>query len=183
MTIRSCITWKTTGNFFALVESVVNKIALEIEQIDRHLGAYDELLTKVLRERPNLVEMTALAAILQSFYTGIERIFTHIAEGIDGELPVGERWHRNLLDRMGIATLRREAVLSAALFEKFDEYLDFRHFYRHAYSYVLEWEKLEELVVPLLEVWDQTKRELRAFVEGLNGSTETLAGDPEAGAS
>jgi hypothetical protein len=36
--------------------------------------------------------------------------------------------------------------------------LGFRHFYRHGYSFFLEWDELEELVTPLAEVWDQAPR-------------------------
>ena len=48
------------------------------------------------------------------------------------------------------------------------DYLGFRHFYRHSYSFFLEWDELEKLVTPLAEVWDQTKGELELFLVSLS---------------
>jgi hypothetical protein len=46
--------------------------------------------------------------------------------------------------------------------------LGFRHFYRHSYSFFLEWGELEELVTSLAEVWDQVKDELQLFLDSLS---------------
>ncbi len=40
------------------------------------------------------------------------------------------------------------------------DYLTFRHFYRHSYTYFLNWVKLEQLVISLEAVWSQAKAEL-----------------------
>jgi hypothetical protein len=54
------------------------------------------------------------------------------------------------------------------------DYLGFRHFYRHSYSFYLEWDELEKLVVPLAEIWERTKDELQIFLGRLSsGETET----------
>lgn len=47
------------------------------------------------------------------------------------------------------------------------DYLGFRHFYRHSYSFFLQWEELEKLVDPLDEVWKQAKNELQIFLDSL----------------
>lgn len=72
-----------------------------------------------------------------------------------------------MLVRMSEPTPERDAVLSSAVSEQLDSYLVFRHFYRHAYSFFLDWNELEKLVVPLPEVWQQTKAELQTFTEQL----------------
>jgi hypothetical protein len=36
----------------------------------------------------------------------------------------------------------------------------FRHFYRHSYSFFLDWSELEKLVIPMSVVWAQTKQAL-----------------------
>ena len=48
------------------------------------------------------------------------------------------------------------------------DYLGFRRFYRHSYSFFLEWDELEKLVTLLPEVWVQVKGELQLFLDGLN---------------
>ena len=53
--------------------------------------------------------------MLHSFYTGVENIFKRIALEIDGELPSGDYWHRQLLERMTEPGMSRPAVISAEL--------------------------------------------------------------------
>ncbi|MGE0086307.1 MAG: hypothetical protein AB7S75_18010 [Desulfococcaceae bacterium] len=84
---------------------------------------------------PDLVELTALASVLHSFYNGLENIFLHIAKGIDKDVPADSAWHRKLLIRMAEETPNRKAVLSADLSEALTEYMGFRHFHRHSYSF------------------------------------------------
>lgn len=62
----------------------------------------------------------------------------------------------------------RGDVISAELARKLADYLGFRHFYRHSYSFFLEWGELEKLVTPLREVWAQVKEELNEYLESLN---------------
>lgn len=150
-----------------MADKIITRIEFEIQQIDHLLESYGHLREKAQRKTPDLVETTALASVLHSFYTGVEKIFTYVAEGIDGQSPSGARWHQELMDRMGAASSNRGVVLSEATIEQLDPYLDFRHFYRHGYSYVLEWEKLEVLVTPLAEVWDHVKQEVQRFLESL----------------
>lgn len=152
-----------------MAEKVVTHVQLEIQQIDHLLEVYGHLLEKARAEAPDLVEITALASVLHSFYTGVEKIFIYIADGIDEEIPSGNQWHRDLLEQMAVPGAARDVVVSAELIGQLKEYLGFRHFYRHGYSFVLEWEKLEGLVKPLSDVWNRVKQELRRFLEDIAG--------------
>jgi len=56
--------------------------------------------------------------------------------------------------------------------------LGFRHFYRHSYSFFLEWDEVEKLVTPLAEVWVQAKDELQLFLASLSSDkTKEKKGD------
>ncbi len=68
---------------------------------------------------------------------------------------------------MAVPHQNRKAVLTAEIVERLDEYLSFRHFYRHAYSFFLEWEKMEKLVMECAEAWRDTRAEIELFVEYL----------------
>lgn len=116
---------------------------------------------------PSLVELTALASVLHSFYNGLENIFLSIAKGIDKNVPTGAQWHRELLTQMTLATEKRASVITSETAQQLSNYLSFRHFYRHSYSFFLEWNELEKLVTPLSEVWQQVKQELQAFLDSL----------------
>jgi hypothetical protein len=45
--------------------------------------------------------LKATAYDLHGFYGGLERIFEAVATAIDGSVPGGESWHRDLLQQMG----------------------------------------------------------------------------------
>jgi hypothetical protein len=135
--------------------------------IDQLLAAYADLLLQVEQKPPDLVQVTALASVLHSFYNGLESIFITIAKEVDGAVPTGDRWHRDLLEQMGTANEFREVVLPLPVQLQIQNYLAFRHYYRHAYSFFLRWEELRELVLPLTAVWQQTRTVLNQFATGL----------------
>jgi hypothetical protein len=135
-----------------------------MEQIDQLLDSYTDLLTRSQKSRPNLVEITAIASVLHSFYNGIENIFLSIAKGLDEYVPNGSQWHRDLLIQMTQKTPKRNQVISEKMAQELADYLGFRHFYRHSYSFFLEWGEVEKLVIPLQKMWRQLKEELSQFV-------------------
>ena len=148
-------------------ETISERIQRDTALIDQMLAAYADLLLQVEQQPPDLVQVTALASVLHSFYNGLESIFVAIAKEVDHTVPAGDRWHRELLEQMGAATEFRDAVLPSPLKSQIQNYLAFRHYYRHAYSFFLRWEELRELVLPLTAVWDQTKSVLNQFATSL----------------
>ena len=150
-----------------MLEQVVSEVMFEIGQIDLLLETYADLLERARTGTLDLVEVTAAASVLHSFYNGLENVFLSIAKGIDADVPAGTQWHRDLLARMAEATPTRRPVLTDDLAYRLGDYLGFRHFYRHSYSFLLEWDKLEKLVKPLAELWEQAKGELLSFLDGL----------------
>jgi hypothetical protein len=91
-----------------------------------------------------------VALNLHSFYTAIERILEDIAREIDGAVPSGPGWHRDLLTQLsadfpGI----RPAVLKHSSRSCLDEYRGLRHVIRNLYSFNLNPLRLQELVTVL----------------------------------
>jgi hypothetical protein len=143
-------------------------------QIDLLFESYTDLLSRVETRSPDLVELTAVASVLHSFYNGLENIFLSIAKGLDASVPTGAQWHRDLLAQMAEQTPLRPPAITAETVHQLADYLGFRHFYRHSYSFFLEWDELEKLVTSLTKVWKQVRSELALFLDGLN-----LADAPE----
>ena len=138
------------------------EVALERQQLRRLLETYRPLLRKCTDSQPNEIELFALAAMLHSFYNGIENIFKRVAQELDAGPPEGEFWHRDLLDAMMVLGKGRPAVLSGELGERLEDYLQFRHLFRHSYVFDLRWERLKPLVLGCEET-------LRLFEEQLDG--------------
>lgn len=148
-------------------ERLQAEIRFEIRQIDELLKTYQVLTDRVGSREPDLVEVTAMASVLHSFYNGIENIFLRVCKELDQDVPAGDRWHREVLTRMTESGGFRPAVISTDLGQQLVEYLSFRHFYRHSYSFFLDWAELEQLVRDLGETWGRLRAELIHFLETL----------------
>jgi len=83
-----------------LPEEIKEKIKFEISEIDREFQSYKLLFDLIRLRTPDLVEMTALATVLHSFYNGVESIFLLIAKKVDKRIPEGQKWHNELLKQM-----------------------------------------------------------------------------------
>jgi hypothetical protein len=138
--------------------------AAEREQLQRLLSGVHALFTQCRTVAPTEIELSALAATLHSFYTGVENIFKRVAVELDGEPVRGEAWHRELLLRMKTPTAHRPALLTAELHDTLNEYLRFRHVFRNAYSFDLDWQKMSPLVLRLEETFQMLEKALDEFL-------------------
>jgi hypothetical protein len=77
----------------------------------------------------------------------------------------GEFWHRQLLDSMKAAGQARPAVISDSLATRLDDYLTFRHLFRHAYTFDMRWEGIKPLVLGFRETLAHLEEELDHFLE------------------
>jgi len=112
--------------------------ALERAQLRRLLDEHRPLLERASRSSPTPVELSALATMLHCFYNGIENILKRAACELDQKVPLGPSWHSDLLGQMSQASGVRPALVSRTLRDRLDEYLGFRHVFRHAYTFDLE---------------------------------------------
>ena len=82
---------------------VAGRIRQELADLKR-VVARAERAIGAARHRPEDQDLyiDSAALNLHDFYAGLERIFHQIATTIDGNLPVGREWHRDLLHQMQI---------------------------------------------------------------------------------
>ena len=138
---------------------------VEQEQLDRLIEVHRPLLLRCATSTPDDIELSALAAMLHSFYTGIENLFKRIEVETDATLPRGESWHRELLDAMRWSSRVRPAVISAPLRDRLREYLEFCHVFRQAYSFQLRWDKMSPLVLDCEQTLRRLEAELEVFLQ------------------
>ena len=141
-----------------------DEIVLELTQLNRLFSEYGTLLTKSGQVAPDRVELLALAALLHSFYTGVENIFKRIILHQEGAVPASPFWHKDLLNRMAQPFRNGPAAISPALQERLKDYLDFRHAFRQAYSFQMRWDRMAPLVQHCLETFSLLEKEMRAFL-------------------
>ncbi|MGB7591871.1 MAG: hypothetical protein WCD04_03315 [Terriglobia bacterium] len=145
------------------------QVALERGQLHRLLDVHCPLLAKCAVSPPNDIELSALAAMLHSFYSGIENIFKRTTLELGDPMPDGESWHKELLDGMTQPTGNRKPLLSPGLRGQLKEYMEFRHVFRHAYTFNLRWDRMKTLVLRCEEALQLVEGELDRFFEAGTG--------------
>lgn len=107
----------------------------------------------------------AVALDLHGCYTGAEQAFEAIARMIDGSVPQGAGWHRELLAQMAteIPTVR-PAVLSRDTEACLDAYRAFRHVVRNVYTLNLDPVRVRELGEGLGDCLTHLRADVAAFV-------------------
>ncbi|HEX5410303.1 MAG TPA: hypothetical protein VFZ27_00415 [Terriglobia bacterium] len=128
------------------------------------LETYRPVLEKCAATPPNDIELSGLAALLNSLYNGIENVFKRVCAELGDPLLEGESWHKELLDGMAEATAHRDAVISVALRGRLKEYLEFRHFFRDAYVFTLRWDRMKDLALGCEQMLRQLELELDRFL-------------------
>jgi len=153
---------------YAVVASRIRQDLVEIERVVRRVER------AILAARHHTAEqdlfLDSAALNLHDFYSGLERIFEHIASGVDRSIPSEHDWHRELLRQMAaeIPGLRPQ-VISRETADAVDEYLRFRHVVRNVYAFELHPERIERLASDLGPAFDQARSELLAFAAFLEG--------------
>lgn len=146
-------------------ELLREQILFKINDIDKLFIEYELIFTKVKQEQPDLFDITILGSVLHSFYNGLENIFEIIAKKIDNNVPTGNKSHQELLHQMASENCNRNEVIDEEIYYKLREYATFRHFYRHAYSFQLNWDKMSPLVESIHSVWNDVKSSLQNFIK------------------
>jgi len=146
---------------------LAEEIRVELLQLCRLLSEHERLLAQPEARMGDPEAALVVAAILHSFYTGVEGIFSRVAKRIDGHMPSGEAWHRDILDAMARPTAGRPALISSPLRDSLEDYLRFRHFFRHAYSFVIEMSEVAPLARKCSWCLTQLDRELGDFLNRL----------------
>lgn len=141
------------------------RVELELSQLHHLLQSQSDLLSRAKEQEPTGTELLAIAALLHSFYTGIENAFKRIAAEIDGRMPTGQKSHADLLLQMESGTEKRPAVISEGLRLRLGEYMNFRHVFRHAYSFELQWSRMKGLVLNVEDTLSQFGSAMQAFFD------------------
>jgi hypothetical protein len=115
----------------------------------------------------------AAALSLHSFYGGIERLFEWVARQIDGTVPQGSAWHRELLQQMTLDVPGvRPPLLQRSTANLLEEFLGFRHVVRNLYTWELEPEKVARLVALLPETVQAVETDLEEFGRFLDAASQ-----------
>lgn len=126
----------------------------EFENID---AVVSELFSVVKTEKSeySTTELAAIATFLHNFYNGIENTLKRVLFFKQIETKDTPTWHKDLLK-----TSSDIGIISNDLDNTLSNYLSFRHFFVHAYSFTLRWEDLK----PLVDSLDETLRKFKSAI-------------------
>ena len=145
-------------------DRLAEQIAVSFEELDRLMAAYRPLFERIGETPPEPVELAALAAVLHSFYNGVENLLKRVLVETGEGLPEGELWYRQLLDQVSTPARHRPAVISEDLRETLALYLGFRHVFRHACTFDLQWAKMRELALEVEDALNTLREEIAVFL-------------------
>jgi hypothetical protein len=155
----------------AALRRLAAELRAELANIDRTVHEIGGLPGDIVSAR---VTLYAAAALLDTFYSGVERAFRRIA-GEFGGVPAGSGWHRALLDDMALEIPKlRPAVLNGDTSRALARFLAFRHRFRNLYLFDLEPAPLAALMTDLPSTWGAARAEIDAFARLLEGMADAV---------
>lgn len=135
--------------------NMLNKqISAEKEHV---LIALDNLNEAMARQEKSFIELAAIATFINNIYNGIENILKQILRSKNVEIPTSAKWHKDLLN---LSVLHE--VISEELSDSLYVYLTFRHFFVHAYGFMLEETQLKDLADNISKVWNDFLLEIKS---------------------
>jgi uncharacterized protein YutE (UPF0331/DUF86 family) len=126
---------------------LAKRIAAEKENVEKALANLEEAMA---RKEKSTIELAAIATFLHNIYNGIENILKQILKTKGTGIPRSETSHKDLLD-LSVSS----EIISEKLSDQLYEYLTFRHFFIHAYGFMLEEANLDDLADNIPNVWSQ----------------------------
>lgn len=152
----------TEGSERTRIELLRAAIVKELDALDRLPDEARELIEVAA---PETMHVRALGSVLHDYYTGVERILKRILEQVDRDVPDGNAWHREVLERTTLQVRgTRPPVLDDTLAEDLGELLGFRHVFRNVYGPELRWGRLRELAETLPNVHRRLHHALDDFI-------------------
>ena len=139
--------------------TLLERLPVEYASIPSHIEEWIRVRTK--------------ASLLHDFYTGLERVFSRIAEELNGGIPNTEQWHRDLLKDMSLDLEGiRPPVISQALFRDLLPFLKFRHVFRNLYRFELDWARMSALDTDFPAISARSFSEIRTFLEWMKAAAQ-----------
>jgi hypothetical protein len=148
-----------------LDEVIKLKIEHEISRIDKLLVDVKPLLTLCKLKVPDIIEITATAQVLHSFYNGVESVVLLFFKYMNEKLPNDLKWHKTLFEMAFGINSKNISIIQKNIKMKLEKYLLFRHFIRHSYSSELEWDEMEILIKEIEDIWKIIKADFEIFIK------------------
>lgn len=158
----------------ARLRTLAAELRREVQLIQRSVGELQWIAVPGGSDAAQRVQMYAAAAMLDTFYTGVERALERIARTFR-TLPDGPNWHRTLLEESALDVPRvRPAVLRASTAHGMGRYLGFRHRFRNLYLFDLDDAQMRPLIEGAVSAAEVACTDLTSFADQLDTLADAL---------
>lgn len=138
------------------MDSLSKQIIAERENVEIALSNLKEAIA---RKEKSVIELAAIGTFLHNIYNGIENILKQILKAKNVKIPKSDIWHKDLLN----LSVSHE-IISEGLTNELYEYLTFRHFFVHAYGFMLDEAHLKDLGNNIPGIWNRFLSEIERFL-------------------
>jgi hypothetical protein len=142
----------------------------ELDKISHVVNEFNRVKVKIdlpSDQVPNY-DRGAIGYLLHGFYNGCENIFRSIARFFENDLGPTS-WHKDLLKRMRMDIPGyRPKVIDDNLYIILDDFRSFRHKFRHAYAFELDWEREQIVARKLVPASEMFKEQILHFLKHLD---------------
>lgn len=133
-------------------------------------NAVDETIARLLKAKKNFnpqkqdnLTEPAMGTYLMNFYNGIENILKRISKEYYLIMPIGNSWHKELLNLSYNAPEGKIPIFNQGLAERIIPYKNFRHRFVSGYGFQLKGEKMLGLIDNIESLWNDVKGAISEF--------------------
>ena len=130
----------------------------EFENID---AVTSELFSVVKTEKSeySTPELAAIATFIHNCYNGVENVSKRVLSFNQIEMKDTPTWHKDLLK-----TSLDIGIVTNDLYNTLSNYLSFRHFFVHSYSFTNRWDELRPLVDDLEKTLEKFRSAINSYI-------------------
>ena len=151
----------------ALLRADVEDELAKLSELERVFDGVAEML-ELPADEVSSYDRGAIGYLLHNFYNGCEVIFRRVAAFFENDIGRAS-WHADLLRRMKLEVEGyRPALIDDELYRLLEDFRGFRHVFRNAYSFQLDWERERLVARRFTRASRLLQDQVRTFLRGLD---------------
>ncbi len=144
------------------------RLRAELKILDGELERASAALNRFAHTQA-IQELDVAALRLQLWYTGLESLLVAVLQQVDGDIPTGNSWHRDLCQQALRATTNRDSLLPSEVLPALDDARSFRHRVRNAYGVDFDPILLGNVHAQITVAWPPIRIALMQCAQDLDG--------------
>lgn len=154
----------------SVLKAVIDREMKNLDSVQSRLQRYQRIFSDLVAngKRDDILDPSDIcvlvAVALNDYYLATEKIFRMIAVELDGGLPGGEYWRKQLLTNMSLEVPGvRPPLLEEATALQLDELRRFRCLFHNTYNFALDPARIIELAKKVPNITEHLRGEVAVF--------------------